>query len=203
MKNIKEIIIALAVLFIAYLVYDKFTAEPEILEVPVEVVVEVPGKPGKIIRDTTYVPVPVEVTNPVNDSLLQEYTQAKDSLEQLKLFKDAIKTRIYNEKYDDETLTVDVKTTVQGKMLNQGIEYFVKPQTIVVDTTIQVAIPKKINILAGAELGLPLTPTGLNPNTPNVKFNVGLQNKKGNILNIGIDTQGNGYVGYTMKLFSL
>jgi len=204
MKNIKEIIIAIAVLFIAYLIYDKFTAEPEIVEVPVTIEVPVPGKAGEIIRDTVLVPTAVYVPNPVNDTLLKKYQEAKDSITQLELYKDAITTRVYNEKFEDDVLTINVETKVQGRMLDQDISnYYVKPSTVVLDTTLSLEVPKKINILAGAELGLPLTPTGINPDGVNAKFNFGLQNKKGNILSVGIDTQGNGYIGYTMKLFSL
>jgi hypothetical protein len=204
MKNIKEIIIAIAVLFIVYLVYDKFTAKPEFVEVPVRIEVPIPCKDGKIIRDTILVPKYVEVTNPVNDTLLKKYQEAKDSIAQLELYRDAITTRIYNEKFEDDVLSINVETKVQGKMLDQDItNYYVKPSRIIVDTTLTVKVPQKINILGGAELGMPLPSMELHTGNPIVKFHLGVQNKKGNILTIGIDTQRNGYVGYTMKLFSL
>ena len=204
MKNIKEIIIAIAVLFIAYLVYDKFTAEPEIVEVPVTIEVPVPGKDGEIIRDTILVPTAVYVPNPVNDTLLKKYQEAKDSLTQLELYKDAITTRVYNEKFEDDVLTINVETKVQGRMLDQDISnYYVKPSTVVLDTTLTIEVPKKINFLGGVELGLPLSSTGLQPNTPNVKFNLGVQTTNGNLWQAGIDTQRNVYLGYSIKLFSL
>lgn len=65
--------------------------------------------------------------NPINQELLKKYTEAKDSLEQLKLYQEAITERTYKETFKDKTQDITVTSEVQGTLLRQEIEYTIHP----------------------------------------------------------------------------
>ncbi|HDZ14565.1 hypothetical protein LCGC14_1114240 [marine sediment metagenome] len=72
----------------------------------------------------------IEVPNPVNLDLLKKYHTAQDSLERLKLYKDAVTERTYKETYRDSTQEITVTSEVIGTLKGQKIDYKVFPQTI-------------------------------------------------------------------------
>lgn len=61
--------------------------------------------------------------NPVNEELLKKYTEAKDSLEQLKLYRDAITVRDYEQIFRDAHQTITVKSKITGTLLRQDLNY--------------------------------------------------------------------------------
>lgn len=196
MKNIKEIIIAVAVLFIVYLVYDKFTAKPELVEVPIRIEVPVPAIQGEIKPEIIEKPIYVEVENPVNIKLLKEYNEAKDSIVKLNLYKNAITNRTYSQKFEDSIQQVTVNSKVQGKLLEQDISYFIKPRSLIVDRTVEVPIENKLKVFGGVELGLPISQDEV---TPIVKGSFYIKGKKDNLVILGIDTQKTIWTGFAFK----
>lgn len=193
-KKIKNIAISILIVFVVYLLFKVFKKkEPEIIKIPVLVEVEVPGKVGSF--PPIEFPTPKK-EHPINKELMLKYQEAKDSLEKLILYKEAIKERSYKEKFKDGTQTIEVSTKVQGKLLNQSVEYEIYPDTITKNIQVPIELPKKkTKVFAGGELII------LSPNrNPALKANLMIQNKKDNIWSIGYDTQKNIYIGYNIKL---
>lgn len=203
MKNIKNVIIGVLICLAAYFIYDKITApDTEIQYVDVVVEVPVPGVAGEIVHDTIWAePEIVTVESPLYNNLLEEYAKTKDSLERLKLFTDAITIRTYNEIFEDSIQKIDVRSKVQGKLLGQDLSYFVKPTTIVLDTTLAVPIKKRFKVFAGGEIGFPTDFNSVDFKVaPTFKANLILKNRKDNMISIGVDTRGTLWGGYLFKL---
>lgn len=72
----------------------------------------------------------VKKKNPVNQNLLKQYKEAKDSLSQMKLYKEAITIRDYEETYEDDNQKVKVSSKVIGSLLSQKIKYDILPKEI-------------------------------------------------------------------------
>lgn len=65
--------------------------------------------------------------NPVNQALLAKYKAAKDSLERLQLYKQAVTQRTYKQLYEDSTQAITVTSKVTGTLDSQGLIYTFKP----------------------------------------------------------------------------
>lgn len=68
----------------------------------------------------------VQVENPLNDSLLNAYGAAKDSLERFKMFAEAIGLRDFSQVFEDSNITVNASGVVQGVVKSLEIEYTIK-----------------------------------------------------------------------------
>lgn len=92
-------------------------------------------KPEPIIRyDTIYkdsiIEKVVKVENPVNQELLKKYQEAQDSLQRIKLFKDAITERRYEEEFNQDGVTVTVNSDVIGTLKRQEVSFLIPEQQI-------------------------------------------------------------------------
>ena len=94
--------------------------------------VEVPAKSGQMViekpepivhYDTIYKDKIVVKENPVNKELLTKYEQATDSLEKLKLYRDAITIRDYKQTFKDKNQEITVSSKVTGTLERQEISY--------------------------------------------------------------------------------
>lgn len=136
----------------------------------------------------------VEVENPLNQELLQKYEEAvkaNDSLQAVKVFKEAIKERKYTERLEDSVQVITVRSEVVGTLKRQSIAYKTKEQVIQVKT-------KRIrpSVYLGGFSNLPTIPEGL----PTFGVQVQIANKK-RIITFGIDNQKQIHVGLALKLF--
>lgn len=156
-------------------------------------VITIPGKDGKM--DTIYEPKFIEKENPINKELLAQYTALKDSVSKLNLFKEVITEKEYNEVYEDDVQIISIYTKVQGSLLKQAPKYKIKPFNIVSKDTVQINYnkPERNKILGGLEIGKPVVGDII------FKGNVYLQNKRGNILSAGYDTEKTWWAGYILK----
>lgn len=161
---------------------------PEVRIDTVEVEVLVNGK--KVIEEKI-----VEVENPVNKELLQKYEEAvksKDSLQQLKIFKEAVKERRYTETLQDSVQTITVKSEVVGTLKSQSISYKTKEQVLKVKVkkirpSIYVGGFSRIPTIVGEEISF------------GVQLNI--VNKR-NSFGVGFDNQKNVLISYTFNPFS-
>ena len=190
-------------LVLVILIIFLFSGKPEVIEPKIIIkdrIVEVPAKEG--VLDTIYLPEPfiVDIPNPVNQELLDKYTTLKDSVAKVKMFKEAITENEYNETYEDENVKIDVYTKVRGKLLKQAPNYFIKPSKITIQDTTAIITPytPKPHLYGGIEIGVNIPK---NNYKPIIKGNLIFQNKKGNSINVGYDTNKNVWVGKTWKLF--
>jgi len=72
----------------------------------------------------------VEVENPVNIELAENFNKQTDSIKKLKLYLEAIAEKEQVRTFDKDGVTVDVKTKTRGDILNQSISLTIKEQKI-------------------------------------------------------------------------
>lgn len=131
--------------------------------------------------------VKIEVENPINQELMAFYlaSKNKDSL-----YADAIGEREYNIVEEDSLLMTENQIKTQGHLLSFQQSYTLKEREVPVKQKETV-----LRLLGGFEVG---NTTQLDNFT--AKANLGLQNRKGNILSVGYDTEENWWLGYQINL---
>lgn len=144
---------------------------------------------GKIIK-VKGKEVIVYKNNEINKELALEnynlqiaYINTKDSLEKEKLYKSAIELKSFNQPFENDNLKANVKGIVQGEVKSLQLDYELKKLPI--EKT-------RFRMLLGA---------GINFNAADL--NLGFQNAKGNILEVGYDTEKNIRIGYKQSIFSI
>jgi hypothetical protein len=145
-----------------------------------------PGKTIKIKGKT----VTVYKNNEINKELALEnynlqiaYINARDSLEKEKLYKTAIELKSFNQPFENDNFKANVSGIVQGEVKNMQLDYEIKKMPI--EKT-------RFRMLLGGGITLKA-----------FDLNVGFQNAKGNILELGYDTEKNIRVGYKQSIFSI
>jgi hypothetical protein len=162
---------------------------------------------GKTIIKTNIVHVPI--TKKVRDTsgtgfyvaqidkLFEENNQMQlefmkmDSVAKIQAYNKAIEIKAFKEQFSDNYIDAYVSGNVVGEVKQMRFDYVIKPQTM------EVEVPKQknhlylgINVANAIQLNKPLFSAGL-----------GIQNKKGNILNFSFDTEKRIGFGYYKKLF--
>lgn len=128
--------------------------------------------------------------NEINKELAEEnynlqiaYINTKDSLEKQKLYKTAIELKSFNQPFENDNFKANVSGVVQGEVKSMQLDYELK----------KIPIEKvRFRMLLGG---------GVTFNSADL--NLGLQNAKGNIFEIGYDTKKNIRIGYKQSLFSI
>ena len=118
-----------------------------------------------------------------NYNIQMAYTKATDSLERLKMYIDAIQLKSFNKTFEDDYLSATLKGISQGEVKSLELEYELKK--IPLEKT-------KLRMFLGSGISLKA-----------IDLNLGFQNSKGNILEIGYDTEKNIRVGYKKTIFSI
>jgi hypothetical protein len=162
---------------------------------------------GKTIIKTNIVHVPI--TKKVRDTsgtgfyvnqidkLFEENNQMQlefmkmDSVAKIQAYNKAIEINAFNERFEDNNINAYVSGEVAGNIKQMRFDYVIKPQTL------NVYAPKPKNHLY---LGVNVA-NNLQLNKPLFSAGLGIQNKKGNILNFSFDTEKRIGIGYYKKLF--
>ena len=118
-----------------------------------------------------------------NYNLQIAYINAKDSLEREKLYKTAIELKSFNQPFENDNFKANVSGIVQGQVKTMQLDYELKKLPI--EKT-------RFRMLLGA---------GINFNAADL--NLGFQNAKGGILEVGYDTQKRINIGYKVSLFKI
>jgi hypothetical protein len=205
-KNLKNVIYVVAIIFIVYLfTLIKQCSEPK---VTVDQEVTIPEKVG----DFTDVPKVTEgkskkdsivymkgktiyTENPINKKLADDYLQAKDSIQKLKLYLDAIQEKEETYTFDNKDLKLEVSTKTRGQILD------LKPKYTIKEKQVTIAVPQKQTVLAMYG-GLEIANNAI-LNNMTFKIDVGIQNRKGTIFTLGADNRSNYYVGAKVKIFDI
>lgn len=147
--------------------------------------------------DTIYLPSPVKYrNNPHNKELIAKYKSAKDKL---KLYRDAIKEKSYQEIYEDSIQKVTVYSKVQGRLVKQSVNTTLKPKRYKYkETTITRTITKYDNdrVFIGISIYVPFT---IGDNV-DYSIDAAFKNKKGNIFEVGASPK-IAKVGYKFNLW--
>lgn len=109
--------------------------------------------------DTIFLGQPIYLPSPLEESVLNELKQAKDSLSRYRVLADAARKREYSSDFEDDNVKINVKSTVFGKLDNNEIKYTRKEiKTTVKETLVEKTVIKKDNwgilVLGGANKNL-------------------------------------------------
>ncbi len=152
-----------------------------------------PAPAGKI--DTVFIP------NPVNEKLLAENQQLKDSfakanaMQKVEMYSDAIQINDFSYQQQDSYLNLTVTGKVRGQILSMLPTYTIKERIVAAKVTVP---QTKFRLLAGVEVG-----NNLQFNSANFKADLFFQNAKGNLFQVSYDTDQRIYVGYHFSIFKI
>jgi len=200
--SIKDILLVALIGFIIFTQFFGSSDDPDPKTVTI-VIPEVSGTVEETVKDvpkTTveiYDPIPKTVTKIIVDKEYKEkYERAikeNDSLTAINLFLQSIEINEYNRVLvDNDTLKLVAYAKTRGILLKYKVDYTIKENTITYDPVVVKERPK-FTLLAGGGL---IVPTNQLDPTMAFKADIGFQNQKGNIIEVGYDTQQNIYVGY-------
>lgn len=147
------------------------------VELPQKVVTRYVNKKG----ETVYLPGKVDTL------LVKEF---EDSDNKDSLYADAIKIRQYRQDFNDSIADVSIFAETQGELLKLAPTVKIKAR-----------MPEKKTVFAlygGVEV---FNSTSLD--NFGVKAGVGVQNKRGDIISAGYDTNKNVYLGYSVRIFNI
>ncbi|SFU77058.1 hypothetical protein SAMN05216480_12311 [Pustulibacterium marinum] len=152
-----------------------------------------PSPVGK--TDTVFVP------NPVNEKLLAENQQLKDSFakvsatQKVEMYSDAIQINDFSYQQEDSYINLTVAGKVRGQILSMLPTYTIKERIVAAKVTVP---QTKFRLLAGVEVG-----NNLQFNSFNFKADLFFQNASGNMLQVSYDTDQRIYVGYHFSIFKI
>ena len=134
----------------------------------------------------------VRFQNPLNKELKNKYdsiAKTNDSLQLKLLYYTAIQNRSYKKVFDNKDITATVFAETTGTLDSLRFDYIIKPDTIPVKKTV-------FRLLAGPSLDF-------NPITfkTNLGANIGIENKNGNVITLGVNTNKDFRVGYLFNLW--
>lgn len=191
----EHILLTILIGLIAWFVF--FGGGKDKTEQPKPIIVTIPaiqGTTGAQVIETSK-PYPVYVQGQgqiiVDEKYKLLYEKAKDSLEQANLFLNAIKINDYKKTFiDNDTITIigDLKT--RGDLLEYKIDYNIKSKTFDY-TPIIIKQRPRFSMSLGVSGGIPTTPTS----RFNLKGELGFENKAGNALSFGYDSESRVWVG--------
>lgn len=115
----------------------------------------------------------IELENPINIELANKYKKETDSLKKEILFYQAIQQRTYKKDFEDKNLKATIFAKTTGTLDSVKLDYLIKPDTIKIKQPV-------FSLLGGLSLQ-----TNINTLQPNLKVNIGFQNKKKDILLLG------------------
>lgn len=200
--------IAILYIIIGLLLFGLFIQNNKINSSNKTIEVNIPAKDGTfvktkpieikydtIIKDTIIFKDKKIIIDNTDKTIVQNYLLAKDSIEKLNILINSAKIRNYKEIFDNEdiSLTIDAETT--------GSLNWIKPSYIIKERKLDVPVIDKKTVFAlyaGA---------GIYNNTsfsnPGIKLDLGVQLKKGDILEGSYDTNKNIYISYKKQLINI
>lgn len=200
-KNLTIIILILLLAGVSYFLLLKPRGK-EIVRVPVTVRVKTPQiekvTDTVIVVDTIYNDRIIYRENAPDKELAQKYQQSQDTVEKLNMYLSAITERIYDVEFTDSIQNIKVHSSIRGELLKQSLSYTVYPQEVVLDTVLDVEVPKRIQLYGLIEAGAALRPEPEN-RLIIVKGGVIFKNKRDQLITLSIDSQVRGWVGFGFK----
>ncbi|MBF7090443.1 hypothetical protein IUY40_02645 [Flavobacterium sp. ALJ2] len=129
-----------------------------------------------------------------NEKLQADFAKANDSIKDLK-FNQAIQLNKFSTKFEDSNLTLNINGIVQGEVKEITPNYIIKEKIIDAPLKTKETV---FRLLGGIELG-----NNAQLDNFNIKANLMLQNRKGNIISGSFDTLQNIWVGYNVSIFNI
>ncbi len=142
---------------------------------------------------------PVIKENPLNNKLLEEnenlkakFKSVSDSIK-LAMFEEANQITQFSSKFEDDNQIIYINGTARGEVKEIAPSYTIKQQKS--DVSIKEKLPG-LRVLSGFEVGNTKTLDDLS-----FKGSVLFQNRKGNIISAGYDTDKKIWLGYYRSIF--
>lgn len=200
MKHFKYIIYGIIILIIVFQFKTCFIrSKTDVLRVDtVEIVKIIPSKENTFIKDSL-IPVYIDTSQHYEKlfkQLEKKYNKKTDSVTILRELLQATRKRKYKETFTDSVLDAEVVAHTTGTLDSLKFSYKTKPQEIRYNEITKYISPK-FRILAGANASF-----GGDMNSTILGINAGIQDKKGNIYIIGVDTQKSVNFSAYINLFS-
>lgn len=127
-----------------------------------------------------------------NKKLSEIYNSQNDSIKK-GLYEKAIQLNAFNQKFEDSLTKIDIYGVSRGTVESLGVDYILKERKI------QVPQKKvKFRLLGGVSVA---NDTYLQK--PLFGANIGFQNKRGNVLRFGYDSEKRISVGYDISIFKI
>ena len=158
--------------------------KPEIVEIQVPIKVEVPVPVIENESDTIKKPTPTSqkskkdriTIKEIDSTFYYKWKQAsQDSILRDSLVRSAIEIKTYNEKFEDDTLSINLYAKTRGDLLEYQLGYKTKPRTITLDTVLNIPVPKYTEFYVG---GVAFLPKYTEQMKPSLKPTIILVNKK-------------------------
>ena len=127
-----------------------------------------------------------------NEKLKVDFAKANDSIKKLK-YKDAVQLRNFNSKFEDDNMVLNINGIVQGEVKEVTPDYTIKEKKMEVPLKQKETV---FRLLGGVEVGNTKTLDDLS-----FKGSVLFQNRKGNIISAGYDTDNKIWLGYYRSIF--
>lgn len=160
---------------------------------PIAIINKKGTKDSIVYRNKTVV-----TENPFNKKLAEDFIvsqKEKDSLKALKLYLNAIEEREQTYVFDNKDTKLEIYTKTRGEILKITPKYTIKEREEILD------VKSKETVFAL------YSGVGISNNTQlnnfAVEAHIGLQNKTGDILSVGYDTQKNISIKYSIQLFKI
>lgn len=172
------------------------------VEPPKPVVINIPeqkGSTGTQVREevkVVTVPIPGDTEVIVDEKWYKEYLEAKDSLERLNKYVQAIQIRTLDTVFvDNDTIKLSGELTTRGSLLSYRFDYDIKERRFEYTPEVVSQRPK-FSVSLEASAGVPTVPTS----GFLMKGQIGLENRRGNALTVGYDTEQRVWLGIRKNL---
>ena len=158
-------------------------------------------KPSEVIRDTVTKDIIVFkdkkiIVDNTDVTYVNKYLSAVDSISKLNVVLDLSKIRQYKDEVDNDDINITIDSEVTGKLNWIKTKYTIKERLLPAPEVI--TKQSTFALYTGVEIS-----NSLLLNSPNVKFDIGFQNKKGDIISGGYDINNNIYLGYKYRLINI
>jgi hypothetical protein len=208
MIDIKKFIYQIIIIVLLFVIFIQRSCSNKVLPSVQNTEVIIPAQHGSfnalkpikvhdtIIKDSiVFKDKKITIVNPLDKQLVVDYLKAKDSIQKLHLFMNAVKINKYSQNFDNK----DINLTVEAESV--GTINYIKPTYTIKEKKVEVSVPVKQTVFAlytGVE-------TYNNASLSNfvVKVDLGIQNRRGDIYSAGFDTNKNIFIGYKLRLINI
>lgn len=167
---------------------------------PIEIIIpEQKGSTGtQIIENVKTIPIPIPGGKEIyiDEKWYKEYLEAKDSIERLNKYVQAIQVKELDTTFiDNDTIKLDGKIKTRGSILSYKFDYKIKERKFEYTPEVIVRRPR-MSLIGEVGTGIPTNPTS----DLSLYGAIGFENQKGFGLKLGCDTQGAVRVGISKSL---
>lgn len=148
-----------------------------------------------IIKDTIIYKNKKIIIDNTDKKIVEEYLKAKDSIAKLNVVLKASKIRKYNEKFDNDDLTLNIEAETTGTLNYIKPTYTIKEKVVSAPVIIKQSV---FSMYLGGGLN-----ANLNTLTPEYFVNAGIQNKRGDIISGGFGSNRTVTASYMFRILDI